>query len=579
MKKIIIFISIILGISNVYATELPVDVLNMDIKSIQASHDLGLFTYDELVSFYKERIDKYSKQYNSFISINEDAIKEAKEVEEIYQKEGRLSDLMGIPIVLKDNIDYVKLPTTVGTKVLKDNYPKTNSTVVDKLLKEHAIIIGKSNMSEFAFSANNSKSSYGHTKNAYNTLYSPYGSSGGSASIVASGLALLALGTDTNASIRTPSSANNVVGLRPTCSSVSSKGVVNYDSARDVVGPIARYVDDLEILYNVIKEDEIKENKDTIKIGVLNSFMKTNETYDGILELMNKALSVLDKKYELVYIDDFYNSYYDNIVTSSYTGRLMCYDFNQYIKNTNSKIRSFNELVNKGGYIQPIQGYAKSIYCDSDYKKTNSFKKTTEKKEEYRKYVDNTFTKYDVDVLIYPTTKNKLLKISETGQIPLKTNSNKIAPTICYPSMNVSIGFYDSLPYGMEILSKTNNLDMIFQVAKYYEEQTNHYVIPKIAKNIYEIPESVKTLVKYYQEYNTRRYKKVKKEAKNFFKQYNEIENKEEEASLIVKEYEKKQKKYIDKNIFHNILFYVVILIIILFMFRDKKSKKRKVRK
>lgn len=579
MKRIVILIFFLL-FTNVYATELPVDVLTMDIKSIQEYHDDGIFTYDELVSFYIDRINAYNEQYNSIISINEDAINDAISLEKQYQEKGLLSELMGIPIILKDNIDYVKLPTTVGTKALKDNYPKSNSEVVEKLINAGAIILGKSNMSEFAFSANNSKSSYGHTKNAYDTNYSPYGSSGGSASSVAAGFAPISLGTDTNASVRTPASANNVVGLRPSCDAVSDVGVVNYDSARDVVGPIGRYVSDVRLLYDIIKKNDDFENKEIKKIGVLKSFMKENDTYDGILNLMEDAIKILSKKYEIVYIDDFYNSYYDNLVRNSYTGRLMCYDFNQYIKNTNSKIKSFQELISHGGYIQPISGYAK--YCDSNYKETTSFKNTVNKKEEYRKYVDSYFSKYDVDVLIYPTTRNKLLKIKETDVVPLKTNSYKIAPNICYPSMNISIGLKDNLPYGMEILSKKEDLNSIFEVASMYELETNHYVVPNIAPSLYKIDENVTKLVSYYRKYRSMKYTNVRKKTKEFFKNYNKITNKSEESKKLLKLYEKEKRNILKFDLDYRHLDYSIAyifsyfaLFILLITVLEKKFKKK----
>ena len=587
IKKIFLLIIILLLPFNVKAkVELPVDVLNMSIEEIQEARSLGLFTYEELVSFYLERIEKYDEQYNCIITINDDALKQAKELDKKYEESGLISNLMGIPIIVKDNIDVYGMPTTAGTRALKDNYPNKNSVVVQNLIDAGAIIIGKSNMSELAFSANNSKSSYGHTYNAYNTLYSPYGSSGGTAVAVASGLSVAGLGTDTNASIRTPSSANNVVGIRPTFGLVDTTGVIKYDSTRDTVGPITRYVSDNELILEVISGKKFdKKDVKNIKIGVLTIWMNESSTssvtslsstYKEIITLMNKAIKVFkDNGIEIVEIDDFYNSSYEDLVQSTYSGRkTLCYEFNKYISKTKSKIVSFENLIEHGGYIQYLDDYNNNCY--TNYLDTSDYLNSKLKKDKFKEYINEIMDKYDVDVLIYPTTKNKLLKISETGVVDLKTNSYVIAPTIGYPSINVPIGFDgDSLPYGMEILSKQDNESLIYSLASLYEENTNYYKVPDIATNLYEIPDKIDNLINYYKKYKDSNYD-INSEVKEFFKNYNDIEDKEEKINEYISEYEKIEKE--NKN---NPL---VIAIIILFIFMSliklfKKSNKKKKRR
>ena len=581
VKKVILFIIILLIPFNIKAsTELPVDVLNMSIEEIQEAHSLGLFTYEELVSFYLERIDKYNEQYNCIITINDEAIKQAKELDKEYEKEGLKSKLMGIPIVVKDNIDVYGMPTTAGTFALKDNYPNKNSLVVQNLIDSGAIIIAKSNMSEFAFSANNSKSSYGHTYNAYNVLYSSYGSSGGTAVAVASGLAVAGLGTDTNASIRTPSSANNVVGLRPTFGLVDGTGVIKYDSTRDTVGPITKYVSDNKLILETISGKNInkKENIQNIKIGVLSSWMieKTNKettalssTYKGIVSLMNQALKVFKSNgIEVVEIDDFYDYTYENLVTSSYSaGMTLCYEFNKYIKNTKSKIVSYKDLINKGGYIQYLEEY--NINCNTNYFETSLYETNKKNRDKFKKYVDDTMKKYDVDVLIYPTTKNKLLKISETGVVDLKTNSYVIAPTIGYPSINVPLGFDDeSLPYGMEILGKTNSENLLYSLALLYEKNTNYYKLPDIAPNLYELPKKIDVLINYYKKNKNEKYKEINRKVKEFFINYNQIDEKESLINKYILEYNELNKEEI-KDRKHKkflIIVFSIVLIILLIM-------------
>lgn len=149
-----------------------------------------------------------------------------------------------------------------------DSYPNNNAVVVENLIKAGVVVLGKSNMSEFAFSAATSRSSYGSVKNAYDLNYTPYGSSGGSAVAVASSLASLALGTDTNSSIRLPSSANNVVGLRPTYNLLSLEGIIAYDKERDVVGPMTKNVTDNAILMTILAKNNIDYTKSLKQDGL-----------------------------------------------------------------------------------------------------------------------------------------------------------------------------------------------------------------------------------------------------------------------------------------------------------------------
>lgn len=600
IKVLIIMLLLLLPINVKASTELPVDVLNMSIKEIQDAHSLGLFTYESLVSFYLDRIEEYNKQYNCIITINDKALEQAKELDKKYNETGLISDLMGIPIIVKDNIDVYGMPTTAGTKALSDNYPNENAKVIQNLIDSGAIIIAKSNMSELAFSANNSKSSYGHTYNAYNILYSPYGSSGGTSVAVSSGLAVAGLGTDTNASIRTPASGNNVIGLRPTYGLVDIKGVIKYDSTRDVVGPITKYVEDNNLLLNIISGKNISLdkniNKKTIKIGVISSFMKEessssvlplSNTYKDIISLMNNSINTLQEEgFEVVEISDFYSADYEYLVASTYSGgKTMCYEFNKYILNTKSKIKSFNDLIKNGGYIQYLDSYNKNCY--TDYSKTEAYKTNLNQCEKYKDYVDNIMNKHGLDVLIYPTTKNRLLKISETNIVDLKTNSYTIAPVIGYPSINVPIGFdSEGLPYGMEILTKKDSEDMLYSIAYLYEKDTNYYKLPSIAPNLYELPNRIDVLIEYYKKYKNKN-SDINTKTKSFFENYNNIDDKESLINEYILEYEELSSKSDENNrtktlliiIFSIIL--IVLLVLLSFMYKamninNKKFNKKK---
>lgn len=256
MKWIVRFFLLLFFIPSgfVFASSLPVDPSYMNIYEIQEAIDYGYFTYETLMKFYLERIEAYDEQYHAFITLNEDALKQARQMDLEYQKTGRRSLLHGLPIAVKDNIDVVGFPTTAGTKALLDSYPYKNAPLIQKLLDAGAIIIGKTNMSEFALYAAESNSSFGKVTNAYHTKYTSYGSSGGTAVAVAANFAVAGIGTDTGVSIRLPSSANGVVGMRGTYGLIDTDGIIKFDDSRDVAGPITRNVEDNAILLSILTD-------------------------------------------------------------------------------------------------------------------------------------------------------------------------------------------------------------------------------------------------------------------------------------------------------------------------------------
>lgn len=553
MKKVLILITMFfISITKINAYyKLPIDPTTMTIDEINLVIDQGIITYTDLMNFYLERINEYNSQYNAFISINENALKEAEQKTKEFNESGRTSPIFGLPIILKDNIDYIGLPTTVGSKALLDSYPKENSYITQKLIDAGAIIIGKANLSSFCLYANNSKSEFGHTYNAYNINYSSYGSSGGVAVAVAGNLAVAGIGTDTNSSIRIPASANNVIGLRPTFNSISTNGIVNYDTTRDVVGPITRYVSDNIILYNIISDNNITydNNIQQLKIGVLSQLMTEDKSSNvenftkmnsEIKTLTENAIKVF-KENQIVYIDYFYNSYYENLVESTYSGRVLCDEFNKYIINTTSILKSFQEVY-KNSNIPGLETYYD--YCDINFKDSYEYNKKGEKQQEYNSYIEKLMDDNDVDVFIYPAMRTKVYKIAELNTKDLFSNSYLISPTTGMPSLVMPMGFdKEGLSYGIEFITKKGQEQILYDIANYFETKANYYYNPEIAPLLYEIPENVQELIKLYtKNINNNYYLKTNNLVKDYFKNYNNIENIENEANLLIQKYSVNQK-------------------------------------
>jgi len=214
----------------------------------------------ELTTALLDRIEKYDDKIGAFITIDKDlALDQAKKADQDIA-DNKISGLTGVPIALKDLLCTRGIKTTCGSKMLDNFIPQYDGTVVSKLKKNGAVIIGKTNMDEFAMGSSTENSAYKITTNPWNKAYVPGGSSGGSAAAVAAQFCCAALGTDTGGSIRQPASHCGVVGLKPTYGRVSRFGLVSYGSSLDQIGPITKDVTDAALLLNIISGNDTMDS-------------------------------------------------------------------------------------------------------------------------------------------------------------------------------------------------------------------------------------------------------------------------------------------------------------------------------
>lgn len=229
------------------------DIVQMDAMTLSEELKKGTVGVAEAVAYYKGRIEETDAKLNAFLTLAEDGLQEQIHAVQEGIKSGRYSGpLAGVPVAVKDNICTKGLRTSCASKMLEQFIPAYDATVVQRLQDAGMIVLGKTNMDEFAMGSTTETSSYQVTKNPWNTGYVPGGSSGGSAAAVAAGLAPLALGSDTGGSIRQPASFCGVVGLLPTYGRVSRYGLVAYASSLDQIGPMGGTVADCRALYEVI---------------------------------------------------------------------------------------------------------------------------------------------------------------------------------------------------------------------------------------------------------------------------------------------------------------------------------------
>src|SRR5215813_9381163 len=236
----------------------------------------------ELTKHFLERIERLNPELNAYLTVTSElALAQAKKAEaELCSPRGKKSrrdrgPLHGIPLSLKDNIPTAGIPTTVGSKFLKEFVPERDAHIAAKVKEAGAILLGKTNLHEFAYGVTTNNPHYGATKNPWDTSRIPGGSSGGAAAAVAAGLCVAAVGTDTGGSIRIPASLCGIVGLKPSLHRVSVDGIVALSPTFDCVGPLARSVEDAAIVLNFISGRPRKDSsraKKKFTLGIPKEF-------------------------------------------------------------------------------------------------------------------------------------------------------------------------------------------------------------------------------------------------------------------------------------------------------------------
>lgn len=485
----------------------------LTIAQLQEGYKEGKYTVKEIVRIYTDRInmiDKNGPALNSVIVMNPEAFAIANELDSSAAAGKTKGPLFGVPVILKDNIDtHDQMPTTAGATVLRNSFPAKDSFVARKLREAGAVIIGKSNLSEWAnFRAKMSSSGWsgvgGQTKNPYVLDRNPCGSSSGSGVSVSANLCMIAIGTETNGSIVCPSNNNGIVGIKPTVGLISRSGIIPISYTQDTPGPMGRTVEDvaktLGSLTGIDSSDlktldsngrsfndyTIYLKKDGLNGKRIGLVKKSLGFSDKVDTLMNQAVRFLKSHGASVVEFDFPKT--ENYDEASY--EVMLYEFkdglNKYFAGTGagSSVKSIKELIefNKTDSIE-LRYFDQSILEQAEKKGALSEKAYLKalalmEKATREEGIDKVMNEYKLDAIISPTGSPAWKTDLLLGDHFVGGSSSPAAIS-GYPAITVPMGFIDELPVGITFYGKAWSEPLLLEIAYGYEQGTKHRKAPK----------------------------------------------------------------------------------------------------
>ena len=236
-----------------------IDLKNLTIEKAHEGLKKGTYTCKELLEEYLKVIDERNPELNAYLEVYNDVLAQAEAAQKKFD-DGTATLLTGIPLAIKDNILFEGHIASAGSKILENYTASYDALVIKELKKAGAVIIGRTNMDEFALGSSTQTSAYGVCRNPYDTSRVPGGSSGGSAAAVAANMALCALGTETCGSVREPSAFCGLVGLKPTYGAVSRNGIIAMGNSLDQVSPFGKTVRDTEIIFNLLSRHDPEDS-------------------------------------------------------------------------------------------------------------------------------------------------------------------------------------------------------------------------------------------------------------------------------------------------------------------------------
>ena len=476
------------------------------IAELAAGLKKGDFSSEELTKSFLQRIKQFDPELNSFITVSEDhALAQAKTADEVIAK-GQVSALTGIPFAQKDIFCTNGIKTTCGSKMLDNFIAPYDSTVIHNFNQSGAVMVGKTNMDEFAMGSSNETSFYGGVKNPWDTSTVPGGSSGGSAAAVAARLVPASTGTDTGGSIRQPAALCGITGLKPTYGRVSRYGMIAFASSLDQAGTFTQTAEDSALMLNVMagfdEKDSTSIEKDLpdytanlnqdlkgLKIGLPKEYF--GEGLDaGVAEKVEQAIDEYKKLGAEIVEVSLPNSslsvpVYYVVAPAECSSNLSRFDGARFGYRCDDP-KDLEDLYKRSrgeGFGAEVKrrimvgAYALSAgYYDAYYLKA----------QKLRRMISEDFTKAfeQVDVIMGPSAPDTAFNIGEKSDDPISMYLSDIytiaANLAGLPGMSLPAGFSNNLPVGLQIIANSFDESRLLNVAHQYQQVTNwHKQIPE----------------------------------------------------------------------------------------------------
>ncbi|MEE2613187.1 MAG: amidase family protein [Acidobacteriota bacterium] len=478
------------------------------IAQIHEAMEAGDLRARDLVEAYLVRIEEYDRRgpaLNALVTVNQNALTRAAELDAAFAERGLTGPLHGIPVIVKDNYDIAHLPTSAGSLALAHSVAPDDAFQVRMIRDAGGIVLAKSNMAEFAFSPYETVGSRlpGYTRNPYALNRVTAGSSGGTAAAVAASFGTVGLGTDTGNSIRGPAAHQALVGIRSTMGLTSRDGIVPLNLARDIGGPIARTVADAVAVLDVIAGHDPADPVTTsslgrpvgpyadalrddglrgARLGVLREM--SDETADPeVIQRFDEAIADLRRLGALVV--DPVALPESQARPNDGSGRARCsrfrFDLNAYLASLgpNAPVKTLSDIV-ASRQVHPTirQRLASGLEVELPPDEQPGCAQQATRDEQLRARVRAVLGEHELDALIFPTWDNPPRLIGDLNS-PHGNNSQQLSPPTGFPALSVPMGYVgDGLPVGLQILGDAWSEQTLIAIAYTYEQGTRHRVAP-----------------------------------------------------------------------------------------------------
>jgi aspartyl-tRNA(Asn)/glutamyl-tRNA(Gln) amidotransferase subunit A len=479
------------------------ELLKLSCKQLRDKIAEGEIKSADATAAVFAQIEKHDRQIGAYIStFKEQALAKAKEIDKKIATKKPVGALAGVAIAIKDNMCTTFGATTCGSKILENFHSPYNATVVEKLLAADAVILGKTNLDEFAMGSSTENSGLKKTVNPWDTSRVPGGSSGGSAAAVAAKMCFAALGSDTGGSIRQPASFCGIAGLKPTYGRVSRYGLVAYGSSLDQIGPLTKNVEDCALLLGVIAGHDEKDSTSVdekiapvqdwlsavnnkpanLKIAIVPKLFKGA---DGeVVDAVKKAIEVYKKngaeiiEIQMPYFDYAIAAYY-LIATAEASSNLARYDGVHYghrTKNPADYIEVYSKSRDEALGAEVKRRIMLGTYALSSGYYDAYYLKALKVRNLIRSDFTAAFAK--ADCIVMPTSPTTAFKIGEKTNDPLQmylSDVYTIAVNLAgVPAISIPCGFdKNNLPIGLQIIAPAFAEEKLLQIARMFEKQTN----------------------------------------------------------------------------------------------------------